>query len=269
MTGWLDASVVPMAWCWTITRCDGVMLGLTTHDRDLMIDDLAYRSAPGIRLSSIRQSAGFAGDVMDIEGALSGDAITAADLAAGRWDGARVDLFVADWEAPAVNRQPVASGVLGAVTLMGESFAAELNAARGALDEPLVPETSAECRAELGDARCGVMLARWTSRAVVASVAGDVVTLSGVAPAGLRYGRLRWLDGASRGLASIIAEQNGNVLRLAIAPAAVVATGARVELIAGCDKRVATCASRFANALNFRGEPHLPGIDLLTRYPGG
>ncbi|MBS0285228.1 MAG: hypothetical protein JSS15_12490 [Proteobacteria bacterium] len=23
------------------------------------------------------------------------------------------------------------------------------------------------------------------------------------------------------------------------------------------------------NAANFRGEPYLPGIDLLTRYPGG
>nr|WP_258893257.1 phage BR0599 family protein [Sphingomonas sp. SUN019] len=36
----------------------------------------------------------------------------------------------------------------------------------------------------------------------------------------------------------------------------------------GCDKSVATCAGRFANVANFRGEPYLPGIDLLTRYPG-
>jgi uncharacterized protein len=32
------------------------------------------------------------------------------------------------------------------------------------------------------------------------------------------------------------------------------------------DQRFSTCVSRFANALNFRGEPHLPGNDLLTRY---
>ena len=266
---WLDAPVVPIAWCWTITRRDGVMLGLTTHDRDLTIDTLVYRSAPGIRPSSIRQSAGFAGDVMDIEGALSGDAITAADLAAGRWDGASVALFVADWQAPAINRQPVATGVLGAVTLTGKRFAAELSAARGSLDEPLVPETSAECRAELGDPRCGVMLAKWTSRAVVAGVAGDVVTLTALPSDGLRYGRLRWLDGANRGLSATIAEQAGAVVRLAIAPSATVTPGARVALTAGWDRRLATCSARFANALNFRGEPHLPGLDLLTRYPGG
>jgi uncharacterized phage protein (TIGR02218 family) len=38
--------------------------------------------------------------------------------------------------------------------------------------------------------------------------------------------------------------------------------------VEGCDKRLETCRDRFANTLNFRGEPHLPGNDLLTRYPG-
>ena len=44
--------------------------------------------------------------------------------------------------------------------------------------------------------------------------------------------------------------------------------GSRAELIEGCDRRLTTCAERFGNAVNFRGEPYLPGNDLLTRYPG-
>ena len=47
-----------------------------------------------------------------------------------------------------------------------------------------------------------------------------------------------------------------------------VAPGEAAELRQGCDKRLDTCRERFANVLNFRGEPHLPGNDLLTRYPG-
>ena len=39
-------------------------------------------------------------------------------------------------------------------------------------------------------------------------------------------------------------------------------------LTQGCNKNFATCRDRFANAVNFRGEPYLPGNDLLTRYPG-
>jgi uncharacterized phage protein (TIGR02218 family) len=35
----------------------------------------------------------------------------------------------------------------------------------------------------------------------------------------------------------------------------------------GCDKRLDTCRERFANVLNFRGEPYIPGQDLLMSYP--
>jgi hypothetical protein len=42
--------------------------------------------------------------------------------------------------------------------------------------------------------------------------------------------------------------------------------GTRVELREGCDHTIATCADRFQNALNFRGEPFLPGNDLLARH---
>jgi hypothetical protein len=53
-----------------------------------------------------------------------------------------------------------------------------------------------------------------------------------------------------------------------VAPRFPTRPGELVEVIEGCDKTIATCAGRFANAANFRGEPYLPGIDLLTRYPG-
>ncbi len=35
----------------------------------------------------------------------------------------------------------------------------------------------------------------------------------------------------------------------------------------GCDKRLDTCAGRFANVLNFRGEPYVPGQDEMMKYP--
>jgi hypothetical protein len=43
--------------------------------------------------------------------------------------------------------------------------------------------------------------------------------------------------------------------------------GARALIREGCDHTLDTCATRFANALNFQGEPFLPGNDLLVRYP--
>jgi uncharacterized phage protein (TIGR02218 family) len=79
---------------------------------------------------------------------------------------------------------------------------------------------------------------------------------------------LRWFGGANGGLESAVVASAGASVTLQRAPAFAVAAGTLVELVEGCDKSLATCATRFANAVNFRGEPYLPGIDLLTRYPG-
>ena len=81
-------------------------------------------------------------------------------------------------------------------------------------------------------------------------------------------GRVRYLSGENCGARSVILAASGNDLQVRDLPRGIVNPGCRVELREGCDKRLTTCASRFANAANFRGEPHLPGNDLLTRYPG-
>lgn len=74
---------------------------------------------------------------------------------------------------------------------------------------------------------------------------------------------------AACGLASPVIAADGAVLMLAETPGAPLDLPVRVRLTEGCDKQLSTCRDRFANAVNFRGEAHLPGNDLLTRYPGG
>jgi uncharacterized phage protein (TIGR02218 family) len=81
-------------------------------------------------------------------------------------------------------------------------------------------------------------------------------------------GRLRYLSGGNCGLSTVVLSASGNVVQVRDLPRATVEIGCRIELREGCDKRFETCVSRFDNAANFRGEPHLPGNDLLTRYPG-
>jgi uncharacterized phage protein (TIGR02218 family) len=33
---------------------------------------------------------------------------------------------------------------------------------------------------------------------------------------------------------------------------------------AGCDKQLATCKQKYANGVNFRGFPHMPGNDFVA-----
>ena len=271
MTDFLQPDLTSIAFCWRVERRDGVAIGFTTHDRDLRIDGLDYRSAPGMLPSAIALSDGFDADTLDIAGALTSDAISETDLAAGRWDGAAVTIFMVDWEAPESEAIPLARGELGDVGIEGEGFKAELRGPTALLDRPVVELTSPECRAELGDKRCRIDMAARIRTTEIAAVVGedamDVASASAEANA-YGYGRLRWISGPNSGLESAIAGSMGLRLMLREPPPFAPTVGDRVEIHEGCDKSFATCAGRFANAINFRGEPHLPGIDLLTRYPG-
>jgi uncharacterized phage protein (TIGR02218 family) len=271
MTAMLERPLTTLALCWRVARRDGICLGFTTHDRALSIGGLAYRAAPGMLPSAVTRSDGFDAAALDVSGALTSDSISAADLAAGRWDGAAISLFAVDWEEPDGERIVLARGELGEVSLKGAAFEAELRGPAAVLDRPVVEQTSPDCRAELGDKRCRVDLAPRTRVTRVAAVAAeDVVDVEAAAEGSNAYafGRLRWLSGANCGLSAAILASEGTRLTLRQPPFSPAAAGDLVEIVEGCDKLFATCRDRFANPENFRGEPHLPGMDLLTRYPG-
>jgi uncharacterized phage protein (TIGR02218 family) len=268
MPTWIEAQLTPLAFCWRLERRDGIALGFTSHDRDLTIDGLTYRASPGMLPSAIERNDGFDPGNVEVAGALTSDAIRDDDLAAGRWDGAALTLTAVDWTAPATDPVPLLRGELGTVDIADNRFSAELRGPTVILEAAVVEETSPDCRAALGDKRCRVDMAPRRRFASVVSASGDSVTVdaSGAANGAYGFGSLRWLDGANGGLTSRVVASVGNVLTLREPPYFVPLAGTRVELIEGCDRRFTTCVNRFANAANFRGEPHLPGNDLLTRY---
>ena len=265
----MNDDTTTLAICWRLERHDGVTIGLTGHDRDLAVDGLTYRAAPGMVPSAIERSDGLEPDTMETAGALVSGAITETDLLAGRWDGAAVRVFAVDWAENGVPI-PLGEGTIGAVETKDGGFSAELAGATARLAAPVVEETSAECRAELGDQRCRVAMRGRRRLARVVACDGTSVTLGSVEPVADAYGWgvLRWLEGPNCGLDSAVSASSGAGLTLRAAPPFAVAPGTLVRVEEGCDKTIATCAGRFANAANFRGEPYLPGIDLLTRYPG-
>lgn len=271
MTAWFQTELTTLAFCWRLERRDGVALGFTSHDRDLEVGGFRYRAAPGMVPSAITKSHGLEVDTLDVAGALTSDAISEDDLAAGRWDGARLRLIAVDWSDPAAEPVYLARGELGEVGVSDGAFTAELRGPTAQLERPVVEATSPECRAELGDKRCRVDLAGRTRFARIAAVVDaatfDIDTTEPLANA-YGYGRLRWIEGANSGIASAVLRSEGARLFLRDPPPEGVTAGTLVELVEGCDKIFATCRDRFANGENFRGEPHLPGTDLLTRYPG-
>lgn len=265
---WFAEPLESVATFWRVLRRDGVTLAFTTHDRNLWIDNILHRATPGMIPSAIRRSADFEPDSAEVQGALSHDSISAADLAIGRFDSARVLIGLVDWET--LERQLLYRGAIGAVAEEAGGFTATLQSRKAELQRDPVPRTSPSCRAVFCGPGCTLSAARFSHDAVLTgfdpaenAVSLDCTTL----PASLVGGILRWLDGPQSGTTTgIIALSNG-ALVLDIPLDTPPPIGSRALVREGCDRTLQTCSTRFGNALNFQGEPFLPGNDLVTRYP--
>ncbi|HKY80362.1 MAG TPA: DUF2163 domain-containing protein [Sphingobium sp.] len=264
----LEKPLATLAFCWRLERRDGVTIGLTSHDRDLEVGHVRYRAAPGMTPSAVRISIAADGGDTDLEGALVADAISEADLAAGRWDGAALELRLTEWEAAGEMWLLLARGEIGSVARRGGGFTAELVGAMAALKAAVAPSTSPDCRAALGDRQCRVDLAGRRRIVAVGSVDDAVASVAGLEAGAYGFGTLRWLTGANGGIVQAVVDNGSDAVTLADAPRFAVEAGTLALLTEGCDRQLQTCRTRFANVANFRGEPYLPGTDLLTRYPG-
>lgn len=272
----LTGPATTLATCWRLTRRDGAAFGFTDHDRVLAFDGTEFRPELGFEASATTLEPGFAAGSSEATGILSSDRIAEAELAAGLWDGARVEVFLVDWtntEARLLLRR----AVVGEVSRAGNAFRAELRGLAHLADQPQGRVFSHLCDADLGDGRCALDLEAGGFRldgTVAAAEGGDRLHVAGIAgpPADwFAGGRLEVLDGPLSGVAGEIVSDRieDGVRRIGlIAPlAGVPEPGTALRLSAGCDKRFATCREKFGNGLNFQGFPHMPGADRALAYP--
>lgn len=79
------------------------------------------------------------------------------------------------------------------------------------------------------------------------------------------YGTLKWLTGANAGYTMEVKQFAPGVVTLALPMEYAIAVGDTYTITAGCDKQFGTCRDRYNNAVHFRGEPYIPGIDMVIR----
>ena len=271
----LDTGVTTLCRCWRISRRDGVVAGFTDHDEDIVLDRVACRAGTGLMASEATAQFGLAVTGSEISGALSDAALSEAEPAAGRFDAATIETFLVDWSEPSLFVL-LSKGVLGEVRRDGPAFAAEVRSLTDRLNQESGRRYTATCGADLGDNRCTVDLA---DPALVGTGAVTLLNaISSMRASGLdafadgwfTAGRLTFTGGANAGLAVEIkthrVDSGGVTLDLWQAMPEPIAVGDTFTVTAGCDKRFATCRDRFDNVLNFRGFPHIPGNDYVTRY---
>ncbi|MCF3642597.1 DUF2163 domain-containing protein [Rhizobium sp. TRM95111] len=274
----LATPVTTVCHAWRVTRRDGTVLGFTEHDRDLTFAGTTFRAASGFQASDAEAAADLSSVSGEVAGAFSADAIGEDDLAAGRYDGARVELFLVNWQ-DVDQRLLLRVGEIGEVTRAGGAFRAELRRLTHALDRVSGRIYGHGCDADFGDPRCGMNAdaPAWRGEGSVTTIRDathlKVAGLGDFSDRFFRYGVLTFTGGANDGAALDVADHRrteaGVDVTLWLPPPLAIAEGDPFRIVAGCDKRFSTCRQKFANALNFRGFPHMPGSDFTYGYADG
>ena len=271
----LDEGTTTLAWCWRLTRVDGQVFGFTDHDRTLTFDGTTFEPESGFTASEIRTGSDLSVDAQDAEGVLTSTTITETDILDGRWDNAEVEIWRVNWQ-DTPQRVLMRRGAIGQVRRGRVQFVAEMRSLAHVLNQTVGRTFQAICDASLGDVRCGVNLndPAFKGSGTVVTVAGDrsftVADLSAHSDGWFALGTLTWTFGANAGRkAEVLTHVVGTsdvTITLLETPVLAIAAGDTFDITAGCDKTFETCKAKFANGVNFRGFPHIPGQNTVIRY---
>lgn len=280
----IGQDMMTLAICIRCTREDGRVFGFTSHDVDLIFGGITFEASSGIFTSAVRQTHGQGVDNLDIIGVLVSSRITDTDILAGLYDNAKLEVFIVNWmESPIVNTSTLTVGYLGEITIGRGTYTAELRSIGARLEQSIAEITSPTCRVrQWGDTRCNaggnMVIANFqfnntpvtilnadTRIMTFGPLAGDALSLGY-----FDYGRVLFQTGPNTGLQQEIKSTTTGVNFVVVTlhesfPFAV-AVGNQAMLEAGCDRTLPTCRDKFANAINYRGEPFLPSNDKVVRW---
>ena len=272
----LDAGATTLCWCWKIERADNAIFGFTDHDRPLTLAGVIYEPGSGFAASELRGHSDLSVDAQDAEGVLSSDRITETDILDGRWDKARIEIWRVNW-ADVSQRILMRRGNIGQVRRGKAAFVSEVRSLAHVLNQTVGRTFQYYCDAALGDGRCGINLdaALYKGTGAITVVTADrrfkASGLAGFTAEWFELGVVEWTSGANAGRQAEVSRHSLSAgvvtIELFEAPVRAIAVGDGFVIRAGCDKQFKTCKKKFANAVNFRGFPHMPGDDTVLRYP--
>jgi len=265
-----------MAVCVKVTPQVGSVIAFTTASFDITglsgHPGVTFKNSTGVAASQLETAAGAHASNIELTALLASAGITEAELNTPKWQGAVVDAFLLNYEAPTMGELvlPVSGGRLADIKIQVPlSFTAEAKGINNALQQQIGRQTSPLCDAEFGDARCGLNLVAlgyvFTGKAITTVTSQTVFRVSSLAGKGADYftnGLIEIETGGNAGFPAYRVKSydtsNGE-FTLHLPVPYPMTTSDTVKATRGCRKRFAEdCVGTFNNGLNFRGMPYVP-----------
>lgn len=263
-----------LATCWRLTRKDGTIMGFTDFSKNIIIDNICYCAKTGFKATAVETKSTLQPADLDIDGALTSDAITEADIIAGKYDFAEILVFEVDYTNLVGTQNILRRGFLGNLARGDTSFKAEIRGLGELTERKIGSLYSDTCRAKFCDSKCGLKAADYTFTGTVVSSSdgGSCIVDVGSNQVATLFsrGQITFISGLNAGTTMDIVthtkEGTYDVLTLLLSLPGTIQAGDTVSIMSGCDGAFSTCRER-GNYLNFRGEPDIPGTDAIYCYP--
>jgi len=257
--------------CWKITRKDGIVLAFTEATNDIEINGTKYISSSGVRGSAVQESCNISIDNFDIEGILDNELIKSEDILAGLYDKAIIEVHLVDMDYSQSTQKNVIflkRGYLGNIRLIGDNkFIAEINGLLQTAEQHVTNRYSLTCRANFCDKRCGLDFNQFIHTGQITKILDKKTFQDGnnAQPNGYFDYGIALFERENGIIEHNIKFYIDHTFELTLPAKIELKVGDNYYAIAGCDKSAKTCATKFQNIVNFRGEPHIPGMEKIYK----
>lgn len=267
----LKNEVTTFATCWQIKRKDGVLMGFTDFDADIEFDSILYKSSNSFIPSEIESNSDLSVDNLEVQGVLDSLDISEEDIKLGLYDFAEIVIFMVNYKDIGMGSINLKTGWLGEIKFSKNKFIAEVRGLVQALRQGIGNLYSPNCRAVFGDEKCKLDINNFKHNGVIEAVISEnIFKINNLGQDNNFFtnGILRFKSGNNQDSYIEIKRFFNDEVELVMPHSKPINVDDEFEIIAGCNKSFNECVNKFNNAVNFRGEPHVPGIDKILQTAG-
>lgn len=283
-----------LAMLWKVVRADATIFGFTTHDEDITYNDgtntVTYAAGSGMTNTANASKSDGSVDNLEVTGFLQSDSITEADVRSGLWDNAVISIYVVNYNDLTMGDIKLRSGTTGEIKMGNGVFTAEIRGLTQQLTTVIGQLYGPLCRAELFsnpgmsgssgfeaaiDATshyfCMLNAASFRQSGSVMSSPNAVTIIpnGGLTGASGYFsdGIIHFTSGVLNNYYFEIKNWDGTRLTMYLPLPYMPSATDTFTIEPGCNKTTSDCFTKFNNIVNFRGEPFIPGNDLVLLYP--
>jgi uncharacterized phage protein (TIGR02218 family) len=275
MTTHLSGNVTSLVPIWKMVAADSTVAAYCAHTRNLTFGGTNY-VASAVEPTRFSQTLGvLESNHVELFGTFDAT-ITESDVQGGRWRNAKVtyEFIVYDLDTGAASATVTDSvgkirGQAGKFSIANGTYRVEVRSLSDLLQQDIGELTSGLDRNRTPE-ELNVSMGPFThARAVVSSVDRRNFVVNGTAQINdyFKYGRCTFTSGANSGQSMEIKSNTGNTIELQLPVRSTIAASDAVTLYAGYNSTIDQARDKFAAAINFNGEPFLPGIRSILIYP--